>query len=243
MAQLPPHKMLFIIHLWLIVMSLGFGLPRSGKAAELYKYVKDGVTHYTNRPPEYVNYVKLDSPTTSGQILPSKKTTVIALPSKSGQKNPYADLIHTIARKYKMSPELVRAVVKVESNYNRRAVSPKGAQGLMQLMPGTAERFGVKDSFDPEENITGGIKYLRYLFDEFGEQNLDLVLAGYNAGEEAVRKYGNKVPPYRETQKYVKKVKTLYIGHSKYKSTIMKSIYRYVDKNGVVAFTNVPRVN
>jgi soluble lytic murein transglycosylase-like protein len=142
-----------------------------------------------------------------------------------------------------MSPELVKAVIKVESNYNRRAVSPKGAQGLMQLMPATAKRFGVKDSFDPEQNITGGIKYLRFLLNEFGEHNLDLVLAGYNAGEQAVRKYGNKVPPYRETRKYVKKVKSLYLGRSMYKSTQVKSIYRYVDKNGIIAFTNIPRVN
>ena len=110
----------------------------------------------------------------------------------------------------------------------------------MQLMPATAKRFGVKDTFDPQENIIGGVKFLRYLFNEFGEQNLDLVLACYNAGEKAVRQYGNKIPPYNETHQYVKKVKLLYLSHSKHKKT---KIYRYLDPNGVLAFTNVQRVN
>ena len=112
----------------------------------------------------------------------------------------------------------------------------------MQLMPATAKRFGVNDVFDPEENITGGVKFLRYLFNEFGTNNLDLVLAGYNAGEETVRKYGNKVPPYFETQLYIKQVKALYLPYSKYKKT-KAPIYRYLDENGVLAFTNIPRVN
>ncbi len=240
MAQPHTHTTLFVVSLWCIA----FGVPCSGTAGEVYKYVKDGVTHYTNRPQEHVKYVKLGSQTASLATLPSNKTRVITLPSKSSRSRiPYVDTIHKIARKYQISPELVKAIIKVESNYNRRAVSPKGAKGLMQLMPGTAKRFGVTDAFDPEENITGGIKYLCYLFDEFGEHNLDLVLAGYNAGEEAVRRSGNKVPPYRETRKYVKKVKALYLGRSAYTSTTSQSIYRYVDKNGVVAFTNVPRVN
>jgi soluble lytic murein transglycosylase-like protein len=148
-----------------------------------------------------------------------------------------------VADTYQLSAELLKAIIKIESNYNPRAVSPKGAQGLMQLMPATAKRFGVSDVFDPEENIIGGVKFLRYLFNEFGENNLELVLAGYNAGEEAVRKYGNKIPPYAETRQYVKKVLALYLPTAKYKHTKSGTIYRYVGKNGVVTFTNIPRVN
>jgi soluble lytic murein transglycosylase-like protein len=144
---------------------------------------------------------------------------------------------------YGISAELIKAIIKVESNYNAKAVSPKGARGLMQLMPGTAKRFGVSDSFDPEQNIIGGVKYLRFLFEEFGENNLDLVLAGYNAGEQAVKKYNNQIPPYRETKQYVKKVMALYnpTAPSAYKHTKTSTIYRYVNKNGTVTFTNVRR--
>ncbi|PIE35791.1 hypothetical protein CSA56_02790 [candidate division KSB3 bacterium] len=242
MVQCCSHKTLCIVPLLILCLTEGLA-PRTTWAGELYKYVKNGVTHYTNRPPEYVNSVKLSSPTAAIRTVSSGTTTAKTLQSKSSGKIPYSHLIYKIAKKYEMSPELVKAVIKVESNYNHRAVSPKGAQGLMQLMPETAKRFGVKDAFDAEQNITGGIKYLRFLLNEFGEHNLDLVLAGYNAGEQAVRKYGNKVPPYRETRKYVKMVKALYLGHSKYANTRIKSIYRYVDKNGIVAFTNIPRVN
>ena len=154
---------------------------------------------------------------------------------------PYLDLIYDIAKTHDVSPELIKAVIKVESNFNYKAVSPKGAQGLMQLMPATAKRFGVTDSFDPKDNIQGGVKYLAYLFDEFGEENLDLVLAGYNAGEQAVRKYGNQIPPYKETQQYVKKVKAHFFARSRYRATRVTSIYKYVGKNGVVAFSNIPR--
>ena len=100
--------------------------------------------------------------------------------------------------------DLVRAIIQVESDYDHLAVSSKGAQGLMQLMPDTARRFGVANSFDPRDNIFGGVKYLRFLLDLFGG-DLALVAAAYNAGENAVLRY-NGVPPYRETQGYVEKV-------------------------------------
>ncbi|MCP4402933.1 MAG: lytic transglycosylase domain-containing protein [bacterium] len=223
---------------------LWLGWPCAANA-ELYKYVKNGVVHYSNRPPEKVMYSILNASAQSFP-LPSVREVIPTKHSKesSGSKQvPHDYLIRKIANRYQISPALIRAIIKVESNFNHRAVSPKGAQGLMQLIPATAKRFGVDDSFDPEENITGGVKYLQFLFEEFGQHNLHLVLAGYNAGEQAVKKYGNKIPPYKETQAYVKKVKALYFGKSPYKSVRAKSIYRYTDKNGVVAFTNVPRVN
>lgn len=116
----------------------------------------------------------------------------------------YDDLIQSSALRYGIYPELLHAVIRAESNYDPQAVSPKNAQGLTQLIPATAKRFGVKDPFDPEQAIEGGAKYLRWLLDKFGDT--ELALAGYNAGEGAVTKYGNKIPPYKETQAYVSKV-------------------------------------
>ena len=114
-------------------------------------------------------------------------------------------LIKQNGSQYGVDPYLVFLVIEQESRFHPRAVSPKGARGLMQLMPGTARRFGVKNSFDIAENIKGGTQYLRELMDMFGGQ-VHLVLASYNAGEGAVLKYGRNVPPYRETREYVKKI-------------------------------------
>lgn len=114
-------------------------------------------------------------------------------------------LIDAYARVYGLSPQLLHAVIRTESAYNHEAVSRAGAEGLMQLMPGTAARYGVKDSFNPVENVRGGAAYLRDLLDMFG-QDLKLALAGYNAGENAVIRNGNQIPPYAETQNYVRQV-------------------------------------
>lgn len=120
--------------------------------------------------------------------------------------NPHIDqLIKTNADRNRLDPYLVFLVIEQESHFRVRAVSPKGAQGLMQLMPGTARRLGVRRPFDAAENIRGGTQYLKELMDMFGGQ-VNLVLASYNAGEGAVLKYGRNVPPYRETREYVKKI-------------------------------------
>jgi soluble lytic murein transglycosylase-like protein len=111
--------------------------------------------------------------------------------------------IEETARNLQVSPELVHSVIEVESNYNPYAISPKGAEGLMQLMPATARRFGVTNSFDPRQNIEGGVRYLKALKETFGDDRL--ALAAYNAGEKAVTRYGG-VPPYPETVNYVAKV-------------------------------------
>jgi hypothetical protein len=111
------------------------------------------------------------------------------------------EAVEQIAARHSLSPRLIHSVIKVESNYNPNAVSPKGALGLMQLIPSTARRFGVSDVFDPMDNITGGAKYLKYLLDLYAG-NYPLALAAYNAGEAAVARYGG-VPPYPETQNYV----------------------------------------
>ena len=118
----------------------------------------------------------------------------------------YDRLIETHAATYAVPPHLVRAVVQVESGFNTRAVSSKGAMGLMQLMPSTAIEMGVRDPFDPDENIRGGVAYLRQLLNRYaGDQKL--ALAAYNAGPEAVDRYGYRVPPFRETQNYVSRVR------------------------------------
>ncbi|CAM2068239.1 Lytic transglycosylase domain-containing protein [Sulfidibacter corallicola] len=117
-------------------------------------------------------------------------------------------LVFPIAKSMSVDPDLVYAVIQVESAANIKALSSKGAIGLMQLMPFTAERFGVTNPWDPRQNIRGGISYLRYLLSYF-EGDVDLVLAAYNAGENAVDKYGG-IPPYKETKRYVKKVRRYY---------------------------------
>ncbi|MCP3672694.1 MAG: lytic transglycosylase domain-containing protein [Gammaproteobacteria bacterium] len=117
----------------------------------------------------------------------------------------YSDMIDDVARKSRLYPELLHAVVKAESAYDPNAVSRAGAVGLMQLMPQTASRFGVADRRDPKSNLEGGARYLRKLITNYNN-NIKLALAAYNAGETAVEKYGNEIPPYPETQNYVKKV-------------------------------------
>lgn len=122
---------------------------------------------------------------------------------KSHKPRTITDIIHTEAKAKGLDPDLVKAVIKAESNFNPKAESPKGAMGLMQLMPDTAEELGVKNPFDPTQNIKGGTKYLKELLDTFKDK--DLAVAAYNAGPGAVRKYKG-IPPYSETKGYVKKV-------------------------------------
>ena len=117
----------------------------------------------------------------------------------------FEDIIQDACQKYRVQPELVRAVIKAESNHNPEAVSSAGAKGLMQLMPATARSLGVKDAFDPEENIHGGVRLLRQLLNRY-HGDVDLALAAYNAGTVAVDRYQD-IPPFRETQIYVPRVK------------------------------------
>lgn len=119
------------------------------------------------------------------------------------------NLIRVNGSKYNVDPYLIFLVMEQESHFNTHAVSPKGARGLMQLMPGTGARFGVRRPHDPAQNISGGTRYLRELLNRFNNR-VDLVLASYNAGEGAVAKFGNKVPPYKETRNYVKKISYRY---------------------------------
>lgn len=145
--------------------------------------------------------------------------------------------LHAIADRHAdahaVSPALVRAVIQAESAWNTRAVSSKGALGLMQLMPSTATEYGVVDPFDPKQNIPAGVKYLKRLLDRY-DGNAELALAAYNAGPGAVEKYGRTVPPYRETRAYVKKI----VSVSEVRLGPKKVIYKIVE---LVDGREVPR--
>ncbi|WP_432459364.1 MULTISPECIES: lytic transglycosylase domain-containing protein [unclassified Agarivorans] len=133
----------------------------------------------------------------------AKPKSIVQAPNPLNN-NAYQQLIIDTAKRYNLDPALIHAIIATESNYKNNAVSRSGAMGLMQLMPATAKRFSVTDPFVPEQNIEAGSRYLRWLLDEF--QSLQLALAAYNSGENTVKRYGFKIPPYQETQDYVRKV-------------------------------------
>lgn len=139
---------------------------------------------------------------------PKAKYAVMPQPGAAKRASRYDDYIREAARLYRIPEALIRAVIKVESNFDPRAVSPANAHGLMQLLPSTAERMMVSDIFDPRQNILGGTRYLRILANTFNG-NLQLTVAAYNAGERAVLRYGG-IPPYEETQNYVVSVLSFY---------------------------------
>ncbi|MBF0255136.1 MAG: lytic transglycosylase domain-containing protein [Gammaproteobacteria bacterium] len=213
---------LTLLHLSLLSLS-------SQALADVYKYQgPEGKIHFTDTPVENPAFQLIWHKTSiqpqmvvHGQSLlgrgsaktasaPAKTAAPVFQASWSSEKTKenrqrFARYIDEAARKVKLRPELLHAVVMAESAYDPQAESSAGAQGLMQLMPGTAKRYGVADSFDPQQNISGGAKYLRDLLKMF-DFDLNLALAGYNAGENAVIRHGNSIPPYEETQNYVKKV-------------------------------------
>lgn len=130
----------------------------------------------------------------------------VSSPAVTVRTTRFDTMIEAHAAAHDVRPELVRAVIQVESAFNPRATSNKGAMGLMQLMPGTASDLGVANPYNPEENIRGGVAYLRQLLDRFGG-NEELALAAYNAGPHAVERHGDNIPPYRETRAYVEKIR------------------------------------
>ncbi|MCF7987086.1 MAG: transglycosylase SLT domain-containing protein [Methylovulum sp.] len=193
--------------------------------ADIYKFIdSNGHTYYTNSPKttRYLDangqgyYADQPRNLVSKQIFRFKTRTYTAkdfTPQAvryfSANKRRYSDLIEQTAFRHQVDPKLVHAVIQTESAYNSSAISSAGAIGLMQLMPGTAKRFGVDNPVDPNQNVEGGIRYLKHLLGLF-DSNLDLAVAAYNAGENAVIKYNHSIPPYPETQNYVKQVLALY---------------------------------
>jgi len=181
----------------------------------------------------------VDHPKPSGSSRKDQHAEIIATTAAPAQpaptQSPWNAMIEGTASRHQVDPDLVRAVVRVESNFNPFAVSSRGASGLMQLIPATARRFGVQNIFDPKANLEGGVRYLKYLMNLFGG-NLKLSLAAYNAGENAVGRH-NGVPPFPETQDYLRKISELYPLLPP-KGGFAAGIEKYVDSNGIVHFSN-----
>lgn len=170
--------------------------------ADIFKYVApDGRVYYTDRPAKGYNFRLV--------IRTRPITYSHDLKYASLNKSKFSDMIERAALRHNIDARLLHAVIQAESAYNPNAVSSAGAVGLMQLMPDTARRYGVTDRRDAEQNVDGGARYLKDLLALFNS-NLTLAVAGYNAGEGAVMKYNNTVPPYRETRNYVQHVLSLY---------------------------------
>lgn len=202
-------------------------------AADIYKYTdENGVICYTDAP-----FGKKTE-----RVLAQKNTNSNG--NRTFVSSDYSLYVQKAARKYEVEPELIHAVIRTESNGNHRAISKKGAMGLMQLMPSTANDLNVGNPFNPEENIEGGTRYIRYLLEKFNG-NLTLALAAYNSGPKTVEKYGN-VPPISETRQYVNKVFSYYNGKRQYglsnsaenNQKRCEPIYKVVLEDGTILFTN-----
>jgi soluble lytic murein transglycosylase-like protein len=197
-ADRPARRGAAVVAALLVLWAVFLLSPPAGRT-DVYRCVdEEGTIYFTNVPDrrEFKLWFR--------------ESRVLLKPALGSGK--YDALIAAAAFRYQVDCALIKAVIKAESNFNHRAVSPKGARGLMQLMPQTAASLKVKDSFEPEANIEGGVRYLNYLINLY-EGHLPFVLAAYNAGEKAVAKHGG-IPPYRETQSYVKTVLDLYDRYS-----------------------------
>lgn len=197
------NKSCFVRNNWIgligaVLMVMFFPLAAT---ADIYMFVdREGVVHFTNVPTstdsDYRVYIKEDS-----QFAPSMYS-----PDR------YDRHIREASELYGLSYPLLKAIIKAESDFNPRAVSRKGALGLMQLMPENVKRLKISDPFDPWENIMGGARYFRQMLDRF-KGKLSLSLAAYNAGPSTVERYNNQIPPYRETENYVEKVLQYYYSY------------------------------
>jgi soluble lytic murein transglycosylase-like protein len=185
-------------------------ISHSTQATEIYVYKdKDGHVHLTDKPKHDGFRLVTD------RHWKHKPMTSLDTASFPENKKRFMPLIGKAARRYRVNEALLNAVVTAESAYDPKALSKAGAVGLMQLMPGTAKRYGTTDRYNPEANVYAGTRYLRDLLKQF--EKTELALAAYNAGENNVIKYGYKIPPFKETQKYVRKVMHYY---EKYQSTM-----------------------
>lgn len=222
-------------------------VARTGVSQALYSYVDErGIRTFTNIPPTgSVRELKV----TGVEPTPAPAPASVSAKSAAALKKVAFDpIIEKYAPQFQLDPQLVRSMITQESGFKANAVSPKGARGLMQLMPATAARLGVRNSFDPEENIRGGMQHMRNLLNMF-DNDLELSLAAYNAGENLVQKI-RRVPSYRETRDYVASITTRYGKKEHEPRPPAKEVqapappqyYRYFDNNGVLHMTNIPPV-
>ncbi len=224
--------------LWIVsALLLKVGMAPQSAAQGVYSYVdKQGIRTFTNTPRKAVRLDKRFNPPDQTSRNPAPR---------SGALSRFDPIIRKYANEYQLDPLLIKAMIYQESRFKPKAVSPKGARGLMQLMPATAARLGVSDAFNPEQNIRGGMKHMRFLLDMFNN-DLILSLAAYNAGENLVRRI-QKVPNIPETVNYVKSITSRYgTSHTppsgKGRQPNRTTLYRYVDHNGVLHLTNIPPV-
>ena len=213
-----------------IVCAVTTLLVAAPAGAPVYKLSeKDGTVHFTNAPtdPRYRGLPGYSSGTAAGYLRLASTDSVR-----------YGNEIKDASQRYGVPERLVHAVIRVESAFNPKAVSVKGAQGLMQLMPETASMLGVRNSFDPQQNIDGGVRHLRGLINRFGNY-LPLALAAYNAGEKAVINYRG-IPPFPETRDYVTRVLHFYDGGASASAASSSVVYRTIGEDGTIVYTNIP---
>jgi soluble lytic murein transglycosylase-like protein len=195
------------------LLFLALMTPGLAGASGIFKYTEsDGTIVYTNVAPKGAQARKARRIEGEFRPAPSPSSPARLTPWTERSLAPYDEHIEEAAVRYKIPAALIRAVMHAESAFDPNAISHVGASGLMQLMPQTAREMYVKDIFDPKDNIEGGVRYLRVLANEF-EGDMVKMVAAYNAGPDAVKKYGGQVPPYAETQAYVRKVIALYFQY------------------------------
>lgn len=210
----------------ILIFDVWFLICFSGRCyADLYMYVDENGSIFFTDAPTHNKYIKIKETAKKEE----KKQKTESSNSKAARKPQvnknilYRNIQHA-ARKHDVDPDLIWAIIKTESNFNSEAISPKGAKGLMQLMPATARAYDVSDPLDPYDNIEGGIRYMRYLLMMF-KGNVRLSLAAYNAGEHKVLSYKRNIPPFSETEGYVNRVLTFYnyfkYNKSKYGNNII----------------------
>jgi hypothetical protein len=259
-------KKFFILQAVVLPALLAFTSPQA--SADIYKYVDaNGAIVFTNVPrtnqtrietvvrerPTHLKaapeHPEEQSLTETAKITPPEKAKAAESVKPAQEKNyyvesgalsnvPFSEIISAKCDKYNVDPSLVKSIIKAESNFNPQAVSPKGARGLMQLMPSTAADMGVRKIFDPEQNIDGGVKYLRYLLKNFNG-DVELSVAAYNCGEGKVIRNGMCVPAIPETKKYVRKVMRL-SRNPVTGTSYTKAIYKVELKDGSILFTETP---
>ena len=196
---------------WIVGAAVALGLLAQPAMADIFTFKdENGVIHFTNIPSSDKRYklLRKEGGNPAPMALGTQAGVSNWLPSEALIQR-YSPIIETASVAYGVDKALVHAVISAESGYNPYALSRTGAVGLMQLMPQTAKRYGVKNSLDPSDNIHGGVRYLKDLLVMFNG-NIELAVAAYNAGENAVIRYGNKIPPYAETVHYVPKVLGFY---------------------------------